>query len=479
MKKSNKILAVLLALVMMLTAVPMMTAGAEEVTPEAPETPHVHEYVLQEGATEATCTTDGVRTFVCSCGDVKEEVIPGGHFPVPWGGAEFPNAEKVDGDYHKYLCGECVEFYTEEHTWLTLEELEEFEDYEEWIEDYYKVTKEATCEKEGKVVIACFDDCGAEKEIVLPKIAHNPGEDVEAEGGNHIFKCTECEETITEAHTWDYGEVLDEAKCMKDGELLKTCTVCTETKKEVIPATHDMPEVPNEYTAEGHVYKCEKDCGYSETVEHDLDVLVYTEPTCTEKGELNVYCVECFAEDGGYDEYYDIAALGHTLGEPKKFNDDQHKLVCSVCEEEVKEDHVWDDGKVTVEATCIAKGTKEFTCICGKTKTEEIEKVDHTWGEWTVTTEPTLTDKGVKERSCTVEGCEEKQTEEIDKLKFLVGDINGDGKVQAGDARLVLQHVAGVKVLSAAELARADVDGNGKVQAMDARRILRIVVDLD
>jgi hypothetical protein len=70
MKKSNKIVAVLLALVMIISAVPMMTASAA----------HTHEYVLQEGATEATCTEDGEMSRTCAdCGAVETQVIPAGH----------------------------------------------------------------------------------------------------------------------------------------------------------------------------------------------------------------------------------------------------------------------------------------------------------------------------------------------------------------------------------------------------------------
>ena len=55
MKKSNKILAVLLALVMMLTAVPMMTAGATETEPEAPA--HVHAFE-KTAEVKADCKTE-------------------------------------------------------------------------------------------------------------------------------------------------------------------------------------------------------------------------------------------------------------------------------------------------------------------------------------------------------------------------------------------------------------------------------------
>ena len=57
-----------------------------------------------------------------------------------------------------------------------------------------------------------------------------------------------------------------------------------------------------------------------------------------------------------------------------------HSLVCDTCEHvnfEVK-DHTWDQGKVTVEATCTTEGSKKFTCTtCGATTNRLTDKVAH------------------------------------------------------------------------------------------------------
>ena len=40
--------------------------------------------------------------------------------------------------------------------------------------------------------------------------------------------------------------------------------------------------------------------------------------------------------------------------------------------------HTWDEGKVTTEPTCTAKGVRTFTCsICAKTKTASIAATGH------------------------------------------------------------------------------------------------------
>ena len=58
--------------------------------------------------------------------------------------------------------------------------------------------------------------------------------------------------------------------------------------------------------------------------------------------------------------------------------------------------------------------------------------------------------------------------------KSLIGDVNGDGKVNAVDAKLVLQYVSGSRTLTAEQMIAADVNGDGQVNAIDAKWILQI-----
>lgn len=60
-----------------------------------------------------------------------------------------------------------------------------------------------------------------------------------------------------------------------------------------------------------------------------------------------------------------------------------------------------------------------------------------------------------------------------------LGDVNGDGKVTAMDARLALRAAAQVDVLTDAQLKAADTDFNGRITAMDARAILRAAAQIE
>lgn len=58
--------------------------------------------------------------------------------------------------------------------------------------------------------------------------------------------------------------------------------------------------------------------------------------------------------------------------------------------------------------------------------------------------------------------------------KFVLGDLNGDGKVTAADARIALLIASKMQKATAAQIKAGDVDGDGKITAKDAREILKM-----
>lgn len=78
-------------------------------------------------------------------------------------------------------------------------------------------------------------------------------------------------------------------------------------------------------------------------------------------------------------------------------------------------DHVWNDGEITVEATCTAHGEKTYTCtICGLKRTEPVAALGHAWDEGSVTKQPAEGVEGEKTYTCT--RCGETRTEPIPAL---------------------------------------------------------------
>ena len=58
----------------------------------------------------------------------------------------------------------------------------------------------------------------------------------------------------------------------------------------------------------------------------------------------------------------------------------------------------------------------------------------------------------------------------------LLGDADGNGKIQTNDAKLILQHI--VKMPVNLDTSVCDVDGNGKIQTNDAKLILQYIVKI-
>ena len=67
----------------------------------------------------------------------------------------------------------------------------------------------------------------------------------------------------------------------------------------------------------------------------------------------------------------------------------------------------------------------------------------------------------------------------INNSKYPNGDVNGDGKVSAADARTALRAAAGLVTLTLEEYLRADLDSDGDIKASEARTILRIAAGLE
>ncbi|MBQ8765934.1 MAG: dockerin type I repeat-containing protein [Clostridia bacterium] len=483
MRKSNKILAVLLALVMLLASVPVMTAMAGD--------EHVHIYKVYGETVEPTCVTKGYTVYKCACGDTKTS------YTAELGHDLMGSYIKGEETHAKY-CDRCKLQIAEPHN---------------WDEENVKVTTEATCKATGEGEVKC-KDCGEKKTITLDKAEHKFDSIVGTEM-NHKYVCTVCKASIEQTHKWDDGVVTTKPQCSAKGVKTFTCKYCGETKTSEINAEHTLPEKATSVDDKQHAYTCAvTGCGYAKKEAHKFVVVEGKKSLCDESVALTITCEGC--------NYKVVTAVTeHDFADVTKYDADNHKQTCKNCntsivaahdwkdvkvtkaatckevgEKEVKcacgetktveipklEEHKWDAGTVTKEANCGEKGVKTFKCtVCETTKTEEIATVgEHTWGEWEVTVPATPLLKGTKTRECSVCGAKESEKfeykEETDE--FLAGDVNDDGEVTALDARLVLQHVAGLRTLNEDEFKAANMNEDNEVTALDARIILQIVAGL-
>ena len=149
---------------------------------------------------------------------------------------------------------------------------------------------------------------------------------------------------------------------------------------------HDYDTIVVPPTCEGMgltTYVC-KTCGfayagdYVDATGHDWnDGEVTTPATFETLGEKTYTCTVC-----GKTKTEELPQLLHTYSEEWSSDGESHWHACT--DEgygDLKESvaaHDWNDGEVTIAATCEAAGEMTYTCtICGKTKTEPIAQLVH------------------------------------------------------------------------------------------------------
>ena len=366
---------------------------------------------------------------------------------------------------HWVTCTDCESDYHEYHTRKTLS-------------GSYKVYWEDT--DDGIYHVVYCTECDGPVEYEEHKWTSWYLENTTNETRRHMRRCTTyaCYRyQYSTEHIYDDGEVTTEPTCLTPGVKTYTCIAdeCTHSYTEEIPATgHDWGEwAPNENDATKEIRICKNDpthteerlahehewsewkndevsetqsrtCGAEncpvekETAPHNWDDCVQIgTPTCTEGAKMVYTCGDCGAT---YEE--DIDCLGHDFGEWDFYDENTHRMTCSVCNYYTEEKHYWDNGVETVSPTCYSTGVMTYTCEdCGHTKTEEIPMTDHTWTDWApngdenhkrdcmddkcdkfetlphewddgvITKEPTCKETGVKTFTCLT--CQHTRTEDV------------------------------------------------------------------
>lgn len=198
-------------------------------------------YGTTETTVPATCGADGRIDTVCSnCGDViATEVIPatGAH---TWdnGTVTTEPTETTPGE-RTHTCAVCGATKTEiipatgAHTFV------------------FTKAVAPTCTEAGYDLYTCRD-CGAsEQRNVKPALGHKwdsgtvTAEPTEKDPGTMTYTCTVCGQTKTEVipatgphtHVWGEGTVTVAPTETTPGVRTYTCTICGQTRTEIIPAT--------------------------------------------------------------------------------------------------------------------------------------------------------------------------------------------------------------------------------------------------
>ena len=168
--------------------------------------------------------------------------------------------------------------------------------------------------------------------------------------------------------------------------------------------------------------------------------------------------------------YFDFVSAGITLLDHHHTYDHGCDADCNICgaiREVLAHNY---ESAVTTAPTCVAEGVMTYTCsVCGDTYTESIAPTDeHTYehpcsvacsvcgGANPAPAEHTY--NHVYDTDCDLCGA-------VREVKMILGDANGDGKVNIRDVGILQQYMNGWNVEFPLEV--ADVNGDGRVNIRD------------
>ncbi len=350
--------------------------------------------------------------------------------------------EHIGGD--KYTCQTCGDFYFENVEAALGHKVDKW------------TVKAASCTADGSRTGECTR-CGETVTEVIPATGHNytkvkTVEPTCTEKGQEIYQCTcghrYAKELPETGHNYERVNasrsfiqwlisLIRQILWGWDGDqpYYYQCTECRQIMlaEEKETPSHGGPSA-NAFcihsstveTVEGNLTtaKCES-CGAVVWVRYDGDGnecdhnndAVVTAPTCTDQGYTTYTCGIC--GESYVDDY--VEALGHDLTHYK--------------------------GQAP---TCTEKGWAAYeTCSrCDHNTYQELAATGHHF------------ENGV----CTGCGQEEKT--------YVLGDVNGDGRINVLDAGLIVSYYTGVKTLDETQQLAADVNGDGRINVLDAGLIV-------
>lgn len=383
----------------------------ESYTEKIPATGHKYNDVV----TEASCDKGGYTLHTCAnCGDTYKDdfTAPTGH---KYTKTTVKQAScKTDG-VDVYTCDTCGDSYSEVikargHVYAS------------------EVTKKANCTDDGVITYTCAN-CGDKYTEVIKAKGHNYSAEVTKKAtcdtdGVKTFTCADCGDVYIEklealGHTYGISEVV-KPTCDNDGYTKFTCSVCGDSYSKVINATgHKYNDKIVSATCDkgGYTLHTCENCGdtykdnFTSPLGHDYTSQT-VKPACKTDGEKTFTCTRC---GDTYTEV--IKTKGHVYKRTvvaAGCETDGYTLVeCMECHDSFKEDYVAAKGHTivtdkAVAVTCTTAGKTEGThcSVCGKVikAQTEIKAKGHVAGDWITDKAAAVGVKGRKHRSCTVCG---------------------------------------------------------------------------
>lgn len=407
-----------------------------------------HQFQDERIVTPATCTEDGVKEIYCT---VCEQVLS--TEPDASLGHDFDESTtrvqddtKVDGHIRTYqYCNRCKEDV------LTLEHVKGEKDPDSqtnininnyvWVDGYYTYENTATCERAGTETYTCtVEGCGRMLDVT-----------VGSQTIKRFFPTTEAHAVAKGGHKVEKWYTVKEPTCLEAGSQTGTCTICSQSVTEDIPALGHTIDEENptrvvDLTAQnGHLvkyYTCiactqtttvyEHVKNPNKTEENDETEYIWVDGEYTPNVISPAGCVvsglaryKCDLAECDVTETVVLRANGshdwvvNNVVEPTCTVAGQTNYKCAVCGMTKQGDRVEALGHdlysiSKLDPTCTKEGNETFACNrCSYTKTDSLAKLGHTPVRVTlhVTTAPTCETEG--KRSYTCARCSEQITDEV------------------------------------------------------------------
>ena len=372
--------------------------------------------------TPTTCTTKGIRTYICSiCGDsYNEEIDMISHMPaIDAAVAATCTKTGLTEGSHCSVCGKV----------LTAQKVINATGH-----SYVKEVTAPTCKYGGYTTYTC-SVCGDSYKADYTEVTtnHNYKSTVTTPAtctkeGVRTFTCSICGDMYTTAISMtSHKSVTDKAvtpTCTKVGLTIGShCSVCGAVLEEqqVIPATGHT------YTTEVTAPTCKtkgytthtcsvcgdsfKDSYVDKTDEHSFNAVITKQATCTKTGVKTFTCSVC-----GYYYTETLPLIEHTEVTDEAVAPTCTKTGlsqgthCDVCGKVLQEQVVIPASGHSVETipakavSCTESGQTEgqYCTVCGEVLKEQIElpALGHSWSSWQIMTAPTCEKTGLSMRMC-------------------------------------------------------------------------------
>ncbi len=331
---------------------------------------------------EATCLSNGIRTFACkTCGFRKDvETLALGH---QW-------EMSFDEDFHWEKCHRCgKEDSRKAHTWevadATTHAGTSLRQLECSVCGYRKTIciehhSEDGYEYDGSRHWKVCSSCGAN----FDEGEHDVSTFYSHDGESHWRECRVCHAKFElEVHDF-FRQLVAVPDHFDDGLEKFTCKICGYVKETTLPKGEHASSAPYYSDEEGHWLVCDADGAKFDLEDHVFfDRETIEEPTCAESGSKVQECLVC-----GFDRTIEVPPLGHV--ETWEYDARTHKCVCSRCHATLKweEQHRFDDGEIIGIVSCTSSHEVLYKCLdCGYSYQVTVEAKGHTSQSWEMNAE--------------------------------------------------------------------------------------------